>query len=170
MDIVYTPIGYFRTPHVDVKGMPIQPVGADGIFGSIVVEEQFVPGLEDLDGFSHVIVLYHLHEIRGYDLTVTPFLDTHPHGIFATRSPKRPNPIGISVMRLHNVQGNTVNLECVDVLDGTPVIDIKPYVPRFDVWEAERVGWFAGKAQNATHHRSDGRFAAEQLASDPHDS
>jgi tRNA (adenine37-N6)-methyltransferase len=117
MNITYKPIGYFRTPFTEVKGMPIQPIGALGIEGAIDVLPEYSEGLKDLEGFSHVYVLYHLHQINGYELIVKPFLDTNQHGIFATRSPKRPNPIGLSVMRLKGVSGNSVLLECVDVLD-----------------------------------------------------
>ncbi|MBV5306588.1 MAG: tRNA (N6-threonylcarbamoyladenosine(37)-N6)-methyltransferase TrmO [Desulfobulbaceae bacterium] len=162
MDIVYNPIGYFRTPFSEIKGMPIQPIGANGIEGSIEVLPEFREGLKDLEGFSHVFVLYHLHEIKGYDLLVKPFLDKDRHGIFATRSPKRPNPIGLSVMRLKGVNEDSVLLECIDVLDRTPVIDIKPYVADFDCCDADRFGWFEGKSGNARHHRSDERFAATQ--------
>ncbi|MGE4504528.1 MAG: tRNA (N6-threonylcarbamoyladenosine(37)-N6)-methyltransferase TrmO [Desulfovibrionaceae bacterium] len=158
MNIIYSAIGFFQSPHKETKGMPIQPVGARGVRGSILVLPEFREGLLDLDGFSHVIVLYHLHEIKGSQLRVLPYLDTAEHGIFATRSPKRPNAIGLSVMQLNGVNEDTVFVENVDVLDGTPVIDIKPYVPQFDVWDADRVGWFEGKAQNASHHKSDNRF------------
>jgi len=160
MNIAYKPIGYFKTPFKDIKGMPIQPIGAEEIEGTIEVLPEFCEGLRDLEGFSHVYVLYHLHEIVGFDLMVKPFLDTRQHGIFATRSPKRPNPIGLSVMRLKEVTNTSVVLGCVDVLDRTPVIDIKPYVADFDRCNANRFGWFEGKSQNATHHRSDARFAA----------
>ncbi len=164
MTISYTPIGYFTTPHKDVQGMPIQPLGAVGIHGAISILPEYQEGLIDLQDFSYVIVLYHLHKIEGHDLTVTPFLDTRTHGIFATRSPKRPNPLGLSVMRLAGVSKSTVFLENVDVLDQTPVIDIKPYIPDFDVWPADKIGWFAGKSNNASTHRSDNRFARQELA------
>ncbi len=159
MHIMYKPIGYFKTPFKEIKGMPIQSIGADGIEGIIEILPEFRGGLKDLEGFSHVFVLYHLHEIKGYDLLVKPFLDTIRHGIFATRSPKRPNPIGLSVMRIKGVSETSVFLEGIDVLDQTPVIDIKPYVADFDHCDAERFGWFEGKSGNATHHRSDERFA-----------
>lgn len=164
MSISYTPIGYFETPHKDVEGMPIQPSGAAGIKGTIDILPEFQEGLADLDGFSHVIVLYHLHEICGQELTVTPFLDRQPHGIFATRSPKRPNPIGLSVMEVAEVTQGRVLLNNVDVLDGTPVIDIKPFVPDFDSWPVSRIGWFDGKSGNATTLKSDDRFAASTTA------
>ncbi len=160
MNIAYTPIGYFKTPFTNIKGMPIQPVGGNSIEGMIDVLPEYREGLKDLEGFSHVYVLYHLHEIVGFDLMVKPFLDTARHGIFATRSPKRPNPIGLSVMRLMGVTDSSVMLECIDVLDQTPVIDIKPYVADFDRCNADRFGWFEGKSGNAVHHRSDERFAA----------
>lgn len=157
-DIAYRPIGILRSPFRDIAGMPIQPVGALGVAGHVEVHADFVPGLADLEGFSHVFLLYHLHRVTGFDLMVKPFLDNDHHGIFATRSPKRPNPIGLSVLELAGVDGATVHLRNVDVLDGTPVLDIKPYVPRFDVWQADRTGWFAGKARNAGDLRSDDRF------------
>jgi tRNA-Thr(GGU) m(6)t(6)A37 methyltransferase TsaA len=160
MQITYRPIGYFHTPHKETTGMPIQPSGAKGIKGTIKVLPEFREGIRDIEGFSHLIILYHLHEIRGQDLTVIPFLDKNPHGIFATRSPKRPNPLGLSVMSLCGVSEEGIILNNVDVLDGTPVIDIKPYVPDFDVWPADRVGWFEGKSCNATTRRSDDRFSA----------
>ena len=164
MKITYSPIGYFRTQYTDIKGMPIQPIGADTVEGIIEVLPEFQNGLQDLEGFSHVFVLYHLPQIEGYDLLVKPFLDTKRHGIFATRSPKRPNPLGLSVMRLKGVSGSSVFLEGIDVLDQTPVIDIKPYVADFDRCDADRFGWFEGKSEHAVHHRSDERFARKPAA------
>jgi len=156
--ITYRAIGTLHSPHGSATGMPIQPTGARGIHGHIAVRPEFAAGLKDLDGFSHVIVLYHLHRIHGHELLVKPFLDTDTHGIFATRSPKRPNPIGLSVLELRGVEGGCVLLSNVDILNGTPVLDIKPYVPGFDVWPAERTGWFAGKAENAATCKADDRF------------
>jgi tRNA (adenine37-N6)-methyltransferase len=160
--VAYQPIGTLRSPHAEVAGMPIQPVGARGILGHIEVAPTFAAGLKDLEGFSHVIVLYHLHRINGFELLVRPFLDTKDHGIFATRSPKRPNAIGLSVLELAGVEMDgavgVVRLRNVDILDGTPVLDIKPYVPAFDAWDAERIGWFAGKVDDAETCKADGRF------------
>lgn len=162
MDISYRPIGFFRTPFTQIEGMPIQPIGAGDVEGIIEVLPEFIPGLRDLEGFSHVFILYHLHKIQGYELSIKPFLDTKKHGVFATRSPKRPNPIGLSVMKLKSICNRYVFLEGVDVLDHTPVIDIKPYVADFDRCEAaDRFGWFEGKSRNAVHHRSDDRFAPQ---------
>ncbi|MEZ7196299.1 tRNA (N6-threonylcarbamoyladenosine(37)-N6)-methyltransferase TrmO [Pseudodesulfovibrio karagichevae] len=160
MQITYRPIGFFHTPHKTTTGMPIQPSGAQGVKGTINILPEFREGIRDIEGFSHLIILYHLHEICGQELTVIPFLDQTPHGIFATRSPKRPNPLGLSVMALCGVSDEGIILNNVDVLDGTPVLDIKPYVPDFDVWPADRVGWFEGKSGNATTKRSDDRFSA----------
>lgn len=156
--ISYAPVAHMRTPFTNVRGMPIQPVGAQGVAGSIDVLPEFAGGLADIEGFSHLLVIYHLHECQGFTLRVKPFLDNDEHGVFATRSPRRPNPIGISVLRLTGVSGNRLHVENVDMLDGTPVLDIKPYVPTFDVWDADRTGWFATVADNAVQCRADDRF------------
>ena len=111
MDIMYQPIGFFRTPFGQIEGMPIQPIGGGNVEGIIEVLPEFIMGLRDLEGFSHVFVLYHLHKIEGYELSIKPFLDNKKHGVFATRSPKRPNPIGLSVMKLKNICNRYVFLE-----------------------------------------------------------
>ncbi len=160
--ICYQAVGTVHSPFKDVKGMPIQPVGAKGVLGRIDVFPEFAAGLKDLDGFSHVIVLYHCHKSGGAELLIKPFLDTEQRGVFATRSPKRPNSIGLSVLKLTGVEGNSVLLENVDILDGTPVLDIKPYVRDFDIWPADRFGWLDEKKQDAESCRSDGRFARLQ--------
>jgi tRNA-Thr(GGU) m(6)t(6)A37 methyltransferase TsaA len=126
--------------------------------GVLEIEPEFGEGLRDLDGFSHVIVLWHMHLMTGHALTVVPFLDDASHGIFATRSPKRPNPIGLSVYRLLRVDGNRVSVADVDAVDGSPLLDIKPYVPAFDVHDAERIGWFANRLDSADTARADSRF------------
>lgn len=159
MEICYTPIGYFRTPFHTLEDMPIQPSNGECIKGTIEISLEYIEGLRDLDGFSHIIILSHLHQSKGFQLTVTPFLDTVQHGVFATRAPRRPNSIGFSVMRLESIAGNVLTVEGVDVLDGTPVLDIKPYVTEFDSFAADRLGWLAGKADLAQHHRSDRRFS-----------
>lgn len=156
--IALRPIGYFQTPHRDEKHMPIQPSGARGVAGAIHILPEYRDGLADLDGFSHLIAIYHLHRVRGHALRVTPFLDTEERGVFATRSPKRPNALGFSVLAIAGIEGGVVRVENVDMLDGTPVLDIKPYVPDFDVWPGERIGWFAGRSDRAETHKSDGRF------------
>lgn len=160
MDIVYQAIGVLRTPHTSVRGMPIQPVGALGVAGTIEVFEEYRPGLADVGGFSHIMVFYHLHEIKGYELSVTPYLGDVEHGIFATRSPKRPNPIGVSVLKLVACDEASLHVENVDMLDNSPVLDIKPYVPAFDSWRADRIGWFEGVVENAATYGADERFHA----------
>lgn len=160
--ITFRPIGHVRSPFSEPEGMPIQPVGARGVEGAIEVLPEFAEGLADLEGFSHIFLLYHFHRSEGFRLTIRPFLDKTPHGVFATRAPKRPNQIGLSVLEIAGVVGNLVRVRNIDILDGTPVIDIKPYVPRFDVWPAERIGWFAGKAENASGFKSDGTYTVEQ--------
>lgn len=158
MNVTYQPIGTVHSPFQDIKGMPIQPAGASGIRGSIEIEPEFVEGLKDLEGFSHVILLYHFHRARESKLLVTPFMDTQLRGVFATRAPKRPNPIGLSVVKLLSVDGNVLQIENLDILDGTPLLDIKPYVPEFDEHPAERVGWLAQARGMVVKRRSDARF------------
>ena len=156
--VTYRPIGVIHTPFTDVDGMPIQPIAAAGIRGTIDLDPGFAAGLLDLDGFSHLILLYHLHKVRAPRLTVTPFLDDRPHGIFATRSPARPNPVGLSTVRHVRVVGSTIEIEDVDMLDGTPLLDIKPYIPAFDDRPGARVGWFTGRLDRLPEVRADGRF------------
>jgi tRNA-Thr(GGU) m(6)t(6)A37 methyltransferase TsaA len=107
----------------------------------VEVYDDYVEGLADLDGFSHIILLYHFHESSGYRLRVKPFLDNQKRGLFATRAPWRPNPIGLSVVRLVQVEGSKLTVEDVDILDNTPLLDIKPYVPEFDQRTKTRLGW-----------------------------
>ena len=156
--VTYTPIGVIRSPYTDIAGMPVQASGAVGVVGTIELDPAYAAGLRDIQGFSHVILLCHLHLIREPALEVVPFLDTVSHGVFATRSPKRPNPIGLSVVRLLAVHGTHLAIEGIDVIDGTPVLDLKPYVPTFDAVAAERIGWYAGKLDRIGEVRSDSRF------------
>jgi tRNA-Thr(GGU) m(6)t(6)A37 methyltransferase TsaA len=125
--------------------MPLQSVAAADVTGTVELEPELEPGLRDLAGFSHVHVVSHLHASQPGDLEVVPFLDDEPRGVFATRSP-RPNPIGLSVVRLHSIAGTTLHVSGLDLLDGTPVLDVKPYVPLFDSVEAERTGWLSSRA------------------------
>lgn len=158
MEIGYRPIGIIHSPFTEIEGMPIQPTGASGIRGSVEVFPEFTAGLKDLDGFSHVILLYHFHQVREVKLVVTPFMDPQPRGVFATRAPKRPNPIGLSIVKLLSIEQNVLHVENVDILDGTPLLDIKPYVPEFDHHPADRVGWLARAKGQVRRQKSDSRF------------
>jgi tRNA (adenine37-N6)-methyltransferase len=157
--IPFTPIGVVHSPFTTLEGMPLQTIAAQGIPGSIELAPAFRQGMKDLDGFSHLILLTHLHRMTGYSLEVTPYLDDQPHGIFATRSPRRPNPLGLSVVRLVGIEEGTVLIEDVDLLDGTPVLDLKPYVPALDARATDRIGWFAGRLERVHTMRADERFS-----------
>jgi tRNA (adenine37-N6)-methyltransferase len=158
-DIIIHPIGTVYTPHTDVKNMPIQPIAAEGIKGYIKLLPEFVEGLKDLEGFSHITLLYRFHKIEGYELLVTPFMDTEKHGIFATKAPKRPNSIGMSTVKLIAIDGNILHIEQVDMLDGTPLIDIKPFYPRYDNRENVNIGWLEKNRDLPLEQlRSDERF------------
>jgi tRNA (adenine37-N6)-methyltransferase len=159
--ISFTPIGFIRTPFDQPKGMPIQAAYAPDVEGTVELDVAYTSGLKDLDGFSHIMLLYHFHRSAGYALQVKPFLDDEERGIFAVRAPRRPNPIGLSVVRLERVEGNVLFVRGVDMLDGTPLLDIKPFVPAFDTREVERVGWLAGRGEAGWRVQSDGRFAKE---------
>jgi tRNA (adenine37-N6)-methyltransferase len=157
--IVYRAIGIIHTPFKEITGMPIQQLGAQGVKATIDIEPACAEGLKDLDGFSHIILVYHFHQVKDFKLQLKPFLDDELHGIFSTRAPVRPNPIGISMVRLISIEGCALHIEAVDILDGTPLLDIKPNVPEFDVRNAEKTGWLSNKAAAAREKKSDGRFA-----------
>jgi tRNA-Thr(GGU) m(6)t(6)A37 methyltransferase TsaA len=154
------PIGTIHSPFKTISDMPIQPSGATGVTGQIVLLPELVEGLADLDGFSHVILLYHFHQGDKTELTVTPFLDRQPRGVFATRAPSRPNRIGLSVLALRGISGNILQVENIDILNGTPLLDIKPYVPEFDQPAAPiRSGWLKQTSADVQTARSDQRFS-----------
>lgn len=154
------PIGTIHTPFKEPKGMPIQPRREGGTEARVEVLAELAPGLTDLDGFSHIILLYHFHRCRGYETMVTPYLDTKQHGVFATRAPRRPNALGLSVVRLQRVEGNVLHVEGVDVIDRTPLLDIKPYVPSFDAVVECRAGWLQDVAGRVGDQTADERFHA----------
>jgi tRNA-Thr(GGU) m(6)t(6)A37 methyltransferase TsaA len=156
--ILYQPIGTIHSPFQSIENMPIQPAGAAGICGEVELVAEFAAGLRDLEGFSHIILLYHFHRAAEPRLIVTPFLDSEPHGVFATRAPSRPNAIGLSVVKLLSVAGNILQIENVDILDGTPLLDVKPYVPEFDHHQVQRTGWLATATGKVVDRRSDDRF------------
>jgi tRNA-Thr(GGU) m(6)t(6)A37 methyltransferase TsaA len=158
MKIAYAPIGIIRSPFTEPEGMPIQPVGALGVKGTVEVFEDFHPGLKDLDGFSHIILLYHFHRSHTFNLHVVPFMDSKPRGLFATRAPNRPNPIGLSVLQLDKIEDGVLHVQNVDILDGTPLLDIKPYVPEFDAQAKVRTGWLEKARKTVSRRKSDDRF------------
>ncbi len=160
-EIEYKPIGIVHSPFKEPKGTPIQPKAAEGIEGTVEVFSEYVEGMKDLDGFSYVILIYHFHLCKRSLLQVKPFMDDQMHGVFATRAPSRPNPIGISVVRLVKVDGNILYIKDVDIVDGTPLLDIKPYVPEFDVRVVEKIGWLEKNVKKLPTSRDDGRFQSE---------
>jgi tRNA-Thr(GGU) m(6)t(6)A37 methyltransferase TsaA len=158
MEIVYRSIGTIHSPFQDIKGMPVQPGGAEGVRGRVDILPELAPAMKDLDGFSHLILIYHLHRAGEYKALVVPFLDNQSHGVFATRAPARPNTIGLSVVKLLQVEENQLYIENVDILDGTPLLDLKPYVPEFDAADDVRVGWLEKSRDQVRRKRSDDRF------------
>ncbi len=139
------PIGEIHTPFVDKRDTPIQASRSTAT-GQVEVYPAYIAGLRDLDGFSHIILLYVFHRSDDYKLSVTPFLDDQERGLFATRYPARPNPIGLSIVRLLSIHDHVLEIEGADMLDGTPLLDIKPYVPEFDVRTEVRTGWYATRS------------------------
>lgn len=158
-EIIYHPIGIVHSPFKEPKGVPIQSSAAMDIEGSVEIFPEYADGLKDLDGFSHIVLLVHLHLSKGYSLIVVPYMDNEPRGVFATRAPRRPNPIGISVVRLVKIEGNILRIKGMDLVDGTPVLDIKPYVPHFELCDEDvRIGWLERRVHRLRDTRDDGRF------------
>jgi len=158
-EVRYKPIGVVHSPFKVPQDVPIQSVAAEGVMGSVEVAREYVEGLRDVDGFSHLILIYHCHLAQNYSLLVKPFLDDRLHGVFSTRAPSRPNPIGVSIVRLTKIEKNILHIQDVDIIDGTPLLDIKPFVPDFDQRKAERIGWLTKKVDKLHSGRDDGRFA-----------
>jgi tRNA-Thr(GGU) m(6)t(6)A37 methyltransferase TsaA len=158
MKICYQSIGNIYSPFMKPEGMPIQPSGASGVLGKVEIFPKYFEGLSDLEGFSHIILLYSFHMIKETKLSVTPFLDSIPHGVFATRAPIRPNPIGLSIVKLNEIEGNILHIENVDILNGSPLLDIKPYVPEFDHYQDVSIGWLSKSISNVTSKKADERF------------
>ena len=157
-EIKYKPIGVIHSPFKEPKGTPIQPAGAKGIHGTVEVFPEYAKGLKDVGGFSHLILLYHFHLSQKSPLEVKPYMDDETHGVFAIRGPSRPNPIGISVVHLLRVEENILHIEDVDIVDGTPLLDIKPYVPEFDRREVKRTGWLEKNVHKLPTSKDNGRF------------
>jgi len=140
-EILYWTIGTIHSEHTIAENTPIQPVYAKGCKGYIELLPEFVDGLRDLNEFSHIYLIYHFHKAQQVKLIVKPFLQDVDRGIFSTRAPFRPNPIGLSVVELLGIEGNILHLNNVDILDGTPLLDIKPYTAKFDLHHVQKNGW-----------------------------
>ncbi|MFP4356635.1 MAG: tRNA (N6-threonylcarbamoyladenosine(37)-N6)-methyltransferase TrmO [Phycisphaerae bacterium] len=151
------PIGVIHSGWDQPQGTPIQPRMAEGAGGWVDLFEPYAEGLGDIEGFERIWLIYHFHRTSAMKLTVTPFLDTQSHGVLATRSPARPNGIGMSCVRLVACNGRRLELADVDIVDGTPLLDIKPYVPKFDRFDVDRCGWI--DAARASRSLADDRFA-----------
>jgi len=159
MEITYQPIGTIHSPFLEPSGMPIQPAGAKNVEGSIVILPELEPALKDIEGFSHLILLDHFHRVGAKKLQVVPFLDSQPRGVLATRSPARPNSIGLSVVKLLKREKNLLFIQGIDVLDGTPLLDLKPYVPEFDHPLVEGLGWLESQVNRVESEQADQRFS-----------
>ena len=140
-EISFKPIGIIHTPFNEKKQTPIQPVFSENSTGTIELFPEYTDGLKDIEGFSHIFLLYHFHRAEGCTLRMMPFLEDKERGIFAIRHFNRPNPIGLSLVKLEKVSGNILEISNVDILDGTPLLDIKPYVPKFDRTDDSSGGW-----------------------------
>jgi tRNA-Thr(GGU) m(6)t(6)A37 methyltransferase TsaA len=161
MEICFHSIGKIASPYKDLVGMPIQAAAAKGVKGKVELKPEYAEGVQDLDGFSHIVLIYYFHKSRTSKLVVKPFLDDQPRGVFATRAPQRPNPIGLSIVRLTGVEGNTLYIENVDILDGTPLLDIKPYIPHFDNHPVTSLGWLEHAEKRVDAIKSDRRFVED---------
>lgn len=153
------PIGIIHSEFKKLENMPIQPTGEKACCGKIEVYKEYSEGLCDLEDFSHIILIYHFHKAKKVKLTVKPFLDENTHGVYATRAPLRPNHIGISVVEIDKIEDNNIYLKNIDVLDGTPILDIKPFIPDFDVPKTDiRTGWLERTSKKVLTKTSDERF------------
>ncbi|HUS86987.1 MAG TPA: tRNA (N6-threonylcarbamoyladenosine(37)-N6)-methyltransferase TrmO [Bacteroidales bacterium] len=145
MDFTFKPIGVIKTPNKQREHSPVHPRYARDLKGKVILDHCFTKGLKDLDGFSHMMIVFVLDRSPGYNLEVIPYHDTEFRGLFSTRSPNRPNPLGISVVKILSIKDNIITFEGPDMLDDSPLLDIKPYIPDFDGPEEIRIGWLEGK-------------------------
>jgi len=159
--IEFKPIGIIRSPFKVPAGMPIQPAAAKGIRGKVELDEKYEAGLSGLEGFSHIFLIYNFHLSTNYELKVIPYLDKELKGVFATRAPRRPNQIGISIVNLEKIEKNILYIRNVDIVDGTPLLDLKPFVPSFDCFDIDiynKTGWLQDKKDQIDRKKSDNRF------------
>jgi len=158
VEIKYKPIGIIHSPFKKLQGIPIQPTAAKRIKGTVEIFPEYAEGLKNVEGFSHIILICHFHLSKKALLKVKPFMDNHLRGVFSTRAPSRPNPIGLSIVRLVGVEGKILHIQDVDIVDGTPLLDIKPYVPDFDRREDNKIGWLEKNIHKLPSSKDDGRF------------
>ncbi len=156
--ILYHPIGIIHTPYKEASGTPIQPIAAPESEATIEVFFEYAEGLTDIGEFSHLILIYHMHLVKTSQLKLIPFLSNEEHGVFSTRAPGRPNPIGFSVVKLEKVNGNLLFITGIDIIDGSPLLDIKPFIPAFDGRSADKTGWFHETIDKISKIKDDGRF------------
>ena len=156
-NITYNPIGIIHSPFKRAEGTPIQST-ASKAEGKVEIFNEFAQGLADLENFSHVFLIYHFHLIKNFKLIAKPFMDQNSHGIFSIRAPARPNPIGFSVVRLEKIENNILYVKNIDIIDGTPLLDIKPYVPEFDVRQDAVKGWLKDNVHKLPNTKDDARF------------
>jgi tRNA-Thr(GGU) m(6)t(6)A37 methyltransferase TsaA len=157
-EVKYRPIGVVHSPFKEARGVPIQPAAGKDVEATVELFTEYAEGLRDLDGFSHIILIYHLHLSKGFALKVKPYLENQLRGVFSTRAPSRPNSIGLSVVRLDRIEGSKLYIRDVDIVDGTPLLDIKPYVPEFEERGKVRIGWLERRVKKLHRARDDGRF------------
>ena len=157
-EIIYKPIGIIHSPFKKTKGTPIQPIAAKDTEGVIEVYPEYSEGLLDLDGFSHIILLFHCHLSNKMFLKVKPYMDDIEHGVFSTRAPSRPNSIGLSIVSLVKIEKNLLYIKEIDIVDETPLLDIKPYIEKFDYRENSKKGWLEKNIKKVTKAKDDGRF------------
>ena len=158
-EIIIKPIGVIHSPFKEPKGTPIQPTGGKDVKAMVTVFPEYLEGLKDLDGFSHIILLYYFHLSKGYSLKVKPFLDDKLRGVFSTRAPSRPNPIGLSIVKLNKIENGKLLIQGIDIVDGSPLLDIKPYVQDFDQREKTTKGWLEKNVKNLKSAKDDERFS-----------
>ena len=161
MNINLQQIATIKSPFKSLENMPVQPRGAADTIATIEFKEEFQDGLQDLGEFSHVYLIYYFHKIKEHKLKVIPFNDltNTPRGVFSTRTPMHPNSIGLSVVELISVKDNIVTIKGIDILDGTPLLDIKPYIENFDKIDGDtKSGWMKLSANEVSRKKSDDRF------------
>ncbi|WP_415249545.1 tRNA (N6-threonylcarbamoyladenosine(37)-N6)-methyltransferase TrmO [Sulfurimonas sp.] len=151
-------IGIIKTPFKELQNMPIQPKGSESTIAKLIINKEYEEGLKDLDGFSHIYLIYYFHKTTRTELSVIPFMDIENHGVFATRSPLRPSHIGMSLTKIISVTNNIVTVEGIDILDETPLLDIKPYIPQFEQVNDVKTGWMKKNENEVSLKKSDTRF------------